>query len=690
METAGSTRETASAVREVRQETEQLHLTARKFVNSASLINTAYTQALSQVKSQLKSLGQQLSAVAAVGLNAFSTLLSGLQPLAKRLSELVTGLFGVKVWTSTTKAAEGTASALNKAAKSAKSAAKAQKELYSFDEITRVTASSSGGSSAGGSSGSVRGSSAADEVTKYLVTVEGTLTDLFAKIWEPFQKGWESEGRKVTNAAKAALTEIGDTLSAIGQSWLNVWTNGTGEQAVTTVLQIVRELLDSVGSLAEGIREAWNSWNKGERIIQNLADGVQNMLDHIRNMAAATAEWAEGLNFNGLVRGFLRVTDALEPLTDLIGGALSWGYTNVLLPLGKWVIEESGPAALNLLSDAIKALTSMLNGLAPIGQDIWNNLLQPLGSWTCDLLVTGLELVRQGFQNLTNVFSGLPEKWQQLKNNVTAIWSSLTGSLTTSTSSCQTSLMAAFDGIGSGLQLKLSNMKTALTPIWSGFTGSLTASASDCKTGLMTVFESIGSGLQQKLSNMKTALASIWSSFTAGLSTSADSCKTNLVNIFSGISSGIQQKLSNLKTALTTPFKNGLNAVIDLVNKVINKINSALKFSWDPIKVMGQTIAPGGSVTLAKISTISKLAEGGIVTAPTFSLVGEAGREAVLPLERNTGWMDELAGKLAERMGGSSGELVVEVHVGNEKLTSQVVQDVNRMTRQNGRCPIYV
>ena len=37
------------------------------------------------------------------------------------------------------------------------------------------------------------------------------------------------------------------------------------------------------------------------------------------------------------------------------------------------------------------------------------------------------------------------------------------------------------------------------------------------------------------------------------------------------------------------------------------------------------------------------LATGGIVTAPTTALIGEAGKEAVLPLEQNTDWMDELA-----------------------------------------------
>ena len=45
------------------------------------------------------------------------------------------------------------------------------------------------------------------------------------------------------------------------------------------------------------------------------------------------------------------------------------------------------------------------------------------------------------------------------------------------------------------------------------------------------------------------------------------------------------------------------------------------------------------------------LANGGIVSAPTLAMVGEAGKEAVIPLENNTEWLDKLADKLATKMG---------------------------------------
>lgn len=46
---------------------------------------------------------------------------------------------------------------------------------------------------------------------------------------------------------------------------------------------------------------------------------------------------------------------------------------------------------------------------------------------------------------------------------------------------------------------------------------------------------------------------------------------------------------------------------------------------------------------------IPRLATGGITNRPTTALIGEAGREAVLPLENNTEWMDDLADRIGSR-----------------------------------------
>ncbi len=609
-----------------RRGVERMTLTVDQFLRRASLVEQAYTQSLSRVQSALRQLGQAFLPVATVGMNLFAGLLRAVEPVAERISRLVTGLFGVTVWQPGSEAAEGMASSLRRVASSARSAARAQRDLYSFDRITRVSARGSGGSASGGSSGA-RGS-AAPAIGGAWVQVTGALQQTLARLWQPFREAWELEGARVLKEAGTALDRLAGLAGALGQSWMAVWTDGTGTRLVSTVLQLAQNLLRTVGSPAGQFTLAWAAGGTGERIFRGLLGLAQTLLAGLRDMAAATAAWAAQLDFTPLLEGFAGLVEAAQPFAELASGALYWAYTNVLLPLADWVIGSAAPAGLNLLSGAVRLLTSALNLFRPVAQAVWEYLLKPMGNWTGSLLTTGLNLAASGMNTLSSAIGRLPSSW-------------------------------------SGLQEQIGEA-------WGGIQNTLVTAASNCRTGVVSAFTSLASGAVSQVTSLGGRLKSA----------------------FGTLVSGVQSKLAGIKNAITTPVRNGLNAVVELVNKIIRKINSALKFSWPAIKVAGKVIVPAGSVTIARLPTISKLAEGGVALGPTLSLIGEAGREAVLPLDRNTGWMDRLAAVLArqleERSAAGGGETVIEVYVGGERLARQVVREVNAQTRRTGVCPIYV
>ena len=91
------------------------------------------------------------------------------------------------------------------------------------------------------------------------------------------------------------------------------------------------------------------------------------------------------------------------------------------------------------------------------------------------------------------------------------------------------------------------------------------------------------------------------------------------------------------------------------------------------------------------IPTIPKLAKGGIVDAPTIAMVGEAGKEAVMPLENNTGWITDLANKVAERLPSQSSTnnnndqpINFTIQVGQTTLGKIVIDSINKVQRQAG------
>ena len=81
-------------------------------------------------------------------------------------------------------------------------------------------------------------------------------------------------------------------------------------------------------------------------------------------------------------------------------------------------------------------------------------------------------------------------------------------------------------------------------------------------------------------------------------------------------------------------------------------------------------------------------AKGGVVDSAQLIGVGEAGAEAILPLESNTGWMDALADRLSARLqqvsGNDSGGIAIDIFVNGRKMTDYFTVQQRRTARAKG------
>ena len=85
----------------------------------------------------------------------------------------------------------------------------------------------------------------------------------------------------------------------------------------------------------------------------------------------------------------------------------------------------------------------------------------------------------------------------------------------------------------------------------------------------------------------------------------------------------------------------GINAVINGLNKLSFDVKNP--FTGEEYK-MGVNLP-----TVSEIS-IPRLETGGITTGSTLARIGEAGREAVLPLENNLQYLDKFADRIARKI----------------------------------------
>ena len=155
---------------------------------------------------------------------------------------------------------------------------------------------------------------------------------------------------------------------------------------------------------------------------------------------------------------------------------------------------------------------------------------------------------------------------------------------------------------------------------------------------------------------------------------------------------GIKQIFSGVFGGLAAIAKAPINAIITMINGLLSAVTSglnAIKRALNTISIDIPDWVPkyggkkfGFNFSMSSAPKIPMLATGGIIVNDTVARLGENGKkEAVLPLEQNTGWMDALADRLAAR---SSAPTKVVLKIGERELGYAVIDAINKNTKQTG------
>lgn len=197
----------------------------------------------------------------------------------------------------------------------------------------------------------------------------------------------------------------------------------------------------------------------------------------------------------------------------------------------------------------------------------------------------------------------------------------------------------------------------------------------------MGLYNNIKTALQTKLDEMRSAaeskLRSFWNDTIKPWFTVAkwkelgENMKDGLVG---GIR-GVVHKVVDMFNGMRSSIASFLNGIIDGYNSVASKTGGIMKTlpKWSPSAI-----------------PYPKLAKGGIVSSPTVAMIGEHGTEAVMPLERNTGWIDKLAAKINSSGGGGDIYLTENIYLDDGSLVDTIVRKINRRSVQSGRTVLEV
>lgn len=641
--------------------------------------NDQFNNSLAQIKSNLM---VAFTPIFQAILPAINALMSALAKATAYVASFISQLFG-KTFNQSFGATQqligakdamgvyGTTS--QKAAKGVKQATKAnealKRSLMGFDQINKLDDSSSQSDADTEDGGEV---SEAPVLVKPMVDPSlldaatipwvNKFKDVLSKIFQPFQQAWSAEGANTINALKFALDSVWTLIKDIGKSFLDVWTNGTGTQLLITIWQIIQNILLLIGNLAESFDKAWNKNDVGKKIIQSALDILIIILKTINDIVGVTAEWAKTVDFYPLLNGLSELLKSMKPVLEMVGKALLDIWQTYVLPFLSWLIETAIPQILEWL-------TKLFNFL---GQH--EGLVK-----TITTAVVAFFVAFKAISIITSVIT---------------VISSLAGIIST----VFTAISIVVGFLGGPLTIAIIAAIAIGSKLWKNW------------DKIMAVFKSVGEFIAGAFTTDWTksfgVIGNVFNSFFATIKSIWDSIKlifTGVVDFISGVFAGNWQKawqglqdiFSGIVGGLASIIKAPLNGIIGLINMAIDGLNSISVDipEWSPI-------APGAHFGLS-IPKIPYLAKGGVIDQPTLAMMGEAGKEAVVPLENNTGWTRQVAKEIGQQGGGGSDlspemiRLLMEilrilkdmpfVKINEEALRKYFIATTNKNTMSRGK-----
>lgn len=243
--------------------------------------------------------------------------------------------------------------------------------------------------------------------------------------------------------------------------------------------------------------------------------------------------------------------------------------------------------------------------------------------------------------------------------------------------------------------------KAAVDAVVNFFTGmkdSILNKVEEIKTNVKDKFEAIKNAISEKVQSAKEAVVNKFNEIKTGISEKVQSAKTAAVEGFSnmkssviekvtGIVSGVKTKFGEIKSSITEKIEGAKNAV----KNAIEKIKGFFNFKWELPKIKLPHFSISGKFSLnppqiPKFS-VSWYKLGGVFDKATLfpyggsiGGLGEDGAEAVVPLEKNTQWLDRIAEKLASKQ--SSTPIILQVDGKTFAKTS--IDSINQLTKQTG------
>ena len=390
-------------------------------------------------------------------------------------------------------------------------------------------------------------------------------------------------------------------------------------------------------------------------VVQYVSPVISFIVEQLTRVLAPTLEYIGEvfrILFNTVADIFGGIADFIKGVFDIITGILTGDMSKIFDGF-----TETGDAIMNILSTILTGLLDLTvavlkfiwDTVVAIFQGIWDGIVaifSPVGEWFTGVFQAAWDGIVAIFTDLATWFG---DRWTEV---------------TTALSNVGTWFTDMFQNAWNGLTGIFANIGTWFGERWNDVTNAL----ANVATWFGSIFTSAYNAVVNAFSNIGGFFSGVWATV-----------KSIFVNAGQMVGEAVGGAFKSAVNAVLGTIENVVNGFIGMINGVIGLIN----------KLPGVSLGSIGYVSLPR------LARGGIVDRPTVAMIGEAGKEVVMPLE-NTGFLQTMGrivgGAVVNALGGGlpqsggfSGNGDIVIQIGGHEFGRVAIQEINKEQERAGQ-----
>jgi TP901 family phage tail tape measure protein len=535
--------------------------------------------------------------------------------------------------------------------------------------------------------------------------------------FEQMDEGIQASWNRLTAGFNTLMVEVGNELAPMFQGAVDTIVT----DIMPTLSAVVIGIFQGIAAATTWLKEQWDRF-------QTDTDGIYASVRGIVE-AAGTAIEAVFNALVAIWENVLKPAwEAIAPLVEVLWSgitttiennlAIITGVLNALAALLNGDFKSAWEAietAITTVTDNTKALVETAwNGIKAFlderfgaikqaAEDRWNEMTATVESVTNALsawLQSTWETIKAWLEGLWgDVGASATAAWELIRGNIEApvvalrtwleeTWETIRGWLEDKWNHVATTATVTWVGVKEKIQTVTNGLKAWIEERWESIKAWLEATWDAVATVAGAKWESVKAAVLAPIEAVITALEDLWNGFktwfgnhTRDIATAASTAWAEVADAIGGAFGGLGGIIQGVFDGVVDTIRDAINAAIGAANNLIESWNG-ITFQIPEIRIPrvtipnplgddwvigGQTLG-GSSVSVPQIPTIPTipaLASGGVVTGPMRALIGEAGPEAVIPLDR----LDRM---IHGMMGYGGGNQTIIVELDGQVLTRAV------------------